>query len=342
MSETSLGIRVRDVLAIARTRDASDVHLEPSQPPIVRVDGVLERLAEHPVEAEELQAISDRVLDARARETLVQSGDVSVGLRAERLGALRAHFYRSDRGLTLALRLLRASVPPLNSLGLPPIVESFCEAAHGLVMFTGPTGCGKSTTMASAVDHINLHRARRIISIEDPIEYRYESRRSLITQREIGRDTCSLSAGIVGALRSDPDVIVVGEMREGGAIEAALNAAETGHLVFATLHTGDAAQTVDRVAGAFSGALGVQVRAQLAQSLVAVVTQRLVARKDGRGRRAIAEILVATEAARNLIRESKTHHLRNVIATGREFGMLTFDQHRAELQARGEVLPGVA
>lgn len=327
-------IRLRDAVQMARLRNASDVHLEAGVPPVLRVDGDLQYVDEAPLHAHEVVEIAQALLEGR---TIGDEGDISVTRWDDDGGATRVHAYRTCSGIVIAMRMLPAGVPSLEALRLPDAVAALAAQERGLAIFAGPTGSGKSTTMAAVVDRINARSAKRIVTIEDPIEYRHCNRRSVITQREIGRDTPSLADALRGALRADPDVIVVGELRDPEAIRGALTAAETGHLVFATVHTGDAPQTVDRLVDAFTGAAAEQVRAQLAGVLIGVVCQRLVRRADGCGRRAAAEIMIATEGVKNLIRDGKSHQLANAIATGRQFGMQSLDQHLRELRHLREI-----
>jgi twitching motility protein PilT len=329
-------IRFRDALHQARSRRASDVHFNAGAVPAARVDGRLEWIGDAEMSVGDMERVAALLAGERERTRLDERGDVSVGWTDAELGSMRVHLFRANGRLSIAVRPIERSVPPLEKLGLPPAVETLAEKTHGLVMFAGPTGSGKSTSMAALVDRINAQSAQRIVTIEDPIEYRYSNRRSIVTQREIGRDTPNLAVALREVLRADPDVIVVGELRDAESIRGALTAAETGHLVFATIHTGDAAQTVERIVDAFEGASAAQVRTQLAGVLLAVICQRLV-RRTGGGRRAAVELLVATDAVRNVIRESRTHQLRNAMLTGREHGMQTFEHHLAELLRSREI-----
>lgn len=317
-----------DAVRFARSKNASDLHVEAGAPASARIDGVLQPIGETPLSGGEVAAFAAELCGKRPMR---DEGDVSVAWSDEELGTLRGHVFRSLTGIAVAVRLFPRSIPALESLDLPESVTTLSERPRGLILIAGPTGSGKSTTMAAMVDRINGREAKRIVTIEDPIEYRHQNRRSFVTQREIGRDTVSLEAALHGVLRCDPDVVVVGELRDGGAVRAALTAAETGHLVVATVHTGDAPQTVDRIVDAFEGAAAAQVRAQLAGVLLGVTCQRLVRRADGKGRRAVVEVMIATEGVRNLIRDGKTHQLANAIATGRQHGMQTMAQHAAEL-----------
>ncbi|HLI97600.1 MAG TPA: PilT/PilU family type 4a pilus ATPase [Candidatus Baltobacteraceae bacterium] len=331
-------VRLSEVLRIARLRNASDVHLGAGFPPVLRVDGALETQQTLLPTREEVDAVAASLLGETAREMLARAGDVTISKHVEDVGRIRVHAYRSANGTSLAIRLLACGVPSLESLHLPPVVASFAERPHGLVIFAGPTGSGKSTALASIVDRINRGQARHVITIEDPIEYEHRSNRSVVSQRELGRDVSTYADAVRGALRSDPDVVLIGEMRDADTMRAALNAAETGHLILTTLHTGDAAETVDRIVGVFDGDKHEQIRMQLAQTLVAVVCMRLLPRASGQGRRCAAEVLVANDAVRNVIRDGKTHQIRNIISTSRQSGMQTLEAHLSELVARREIL----
>ena len=330
-------IRLADVLHIARLRNASDVHLCADFAPVMRVDGALELQPTLMPGVEEIEAITSAMLSKTARAQMDASGDASVTYRDNEVGSIRVHAYRTSRGISLAMRLLSVSVPTLEALHLPAVVMTFADRPAGLILFTGPTGSGKSTALAAMIDYINRTQAKHIITIEDPIEYEHRSNRSIISQRHVGIDVPSFADAIYGALRCDPNVILIGEMRDPSTMHAALTAAETGHLVLATLHTGDAPQTIDRIIGAFSGETQEQIRVQLAQSLIAVVCMRLVPRACGQGRRSAIELLLSNDAVRNLIRDGKTHQLRNIISTSRQTGMQTLEAHLSDLIARREI-----
>ncbi len=337
MTGTLAAIRLAEVLHQARVQNASDLHMHAGFPPIMRVDGRLEAQSGLALSGDELTLLSAAILPESGRAQLEATGDVSVTHRDEEIGCVRVHAYRTSSGIALAMRLLARSVPSLEELHLPEIVSLFAERPTGLLIVAGPTGSGKSTALAAVVGRINRTAAKHIITIEDPIEYAHRADRCTISQRQVGSDVPTFSQAVYGALRCDPDVILVGEMREAATMHAALTAAETGHLVLATLHTGDAPQTVDRIVGAFSGEMQDQVRVQLAQTLIGVVCMRLVPRACGRGRRCAAEVLVANDAVRNVIRDGKTHQLRNVIATSRQSGMQTLESHLNELVGRREI-----
>lgn len=339
LNDSLAQVRILETLHSARTQRASDVHIVSNVTPMLRVNGFLTPLGERIVSLSEADTMVRELLNETQLEHLHRAGDVTCTVEFEEVGLMRLHVSMTSTGPCIAIRMLDREIPNLGSIGLPPVVHSFCTAPHGLVIVAGATGSGKSTTLAALVEHINATAERRIISIEDPIEYRHISRRSLITQREIGRDVESFSTAALAALRGDPDILVVGEMRDQSTIRAVLAAAETGHLVFSTLHTANAAQTIDRIIDAFSEHGQAQVQSQLSQVLVAVIAQRLIPRANGPGRRAIAEVLVATDAVRNLIRDRKTHQLSNAIATGRASGMQSFEQHLTELVHEREIAP---
>ena len=330
-------VRLSEVLRVARLRNASDVHLRAGVAPVFRVDGVLESQHTLVASVDELRSVTASLLDERDREILAEHGDATVTQHVQDVGIVRVHAYRTSQGTCLAIRLLSQAVPSLESLHLPPVVGTFAEKSHGLVVFAGPTGSGKSTTLAAIIDRINRTQARHILTVEDPIEYEHVSDRSIVNQRELRRDVQTYAQALYGALRSDPDVILVGEMRDPHTMHAALTAAETGHLVFSTLHTGDAVQTIDRIVGVFDGEKQEQIRVQLAQTLVAVVCMRLLPRAGVQGRRGAVEVLVATDGVRNLIRDGKTHQIRNIISTSRPSGMQTLEAHLSDLVARREI-----
>lgn len=336
MSDQLASMRLAELLRLARSKNASDVHLTPDLVSILRVDGVLQQSGAVVTSAECERMCAD-LLDQASRQRLQNTGDASVAYRDENLGPFRVHAYRTSAGVAFAIRLLATTVPTLESLHLPAVIASFTARQNGLVLFAGPTGSGKTTALAALVDRINKNESKHVITIEDPIEYEHRSGQSIVTQREVGRDVLSFADALTGALRSDPDVVMVGELRDSATMRAALTAAETGHLVFATLHTADSPQTIDRIIDAFPSEAHVQVRTQLAQTLVAVVCLRLVPRLNGPGRRAAAEILLANDAVRNLIRDNKSHQLRNVIATGRQTGMQTLEAHLSDLVMRREI-----
>ena len=337
MSSVLAAARFEELLRVAHARNASDIHVRPGAPPAFRVDGELHVVDASPLDADETQTLAQSLLDPAAQERLTRAGDATESRNPGGSCNLRVHAYRTANGVSLALRLLPVDIPALETLHLPPAVSAFTEHPQGLVIVTGPTGSGKSTALAAMTDRINRSRAAHILTIEDPIDFVPAQRRCIVTQREVGRDVPSFADAIYGALRSDPDVILLGEMRDTETMHAALTAAETGHLVFATLHTGDTAQAVDRIASAFPASAQDRVRAQIAQTLVGIAGVRLIPRACGSGRRSAAEVLVASDAVRNVIRDGKIHHLRNILSTSRSAGMQTLESALSELVMRGEV-----
>ncbi|HEY8321106.1 MAG TPA: PilT/PilU family type 4a pilus ATPase [Candidatus Baltobacteraceae bacterium] len=336
MNQTPASFRLGEIVALARARGASDIHVASGSVPAARVNGAIERLPTALLDPADVDALVVDLFSDDERHALASRGDVSTGVARPRLGRMRAHAFRSDGDACLALRLLPDAIPPIESLGLPQAVSELTGARHGLILFAGPTGSGKSTTLAAFVDRINERAARTVITIEDPIEYRLHPKRSLVRQRQVGFDVADYEEAVRGALRSDPDVIVIGEMRDAATMRVALAAAETGHLVASSVHTSGAVQTVSRIVDAFPPEHQAAVRTQLSQTLVAIVSQRLVP-KVGGGRRCAAEVLIADDATRAIVRDGKLHQLRNVIATSRADGMMTFEDHLASLVGSGEV-----
>lgn len=331
-------VRVHDLVRAARGRAATDVHFGGTERPALRIDGRLVVVDAAPVDEAAVRAFLAGALSVEQLARLDGRGSADgASVRAADGGPYRVHAYRHAGGVRVAIRLLAERVPSLDQLGLPAVVATFAHKPAGLVLFTGPTGSGKTTALAALVDRINRTAERNVVTVEDPVEYVHVSARSFVTHCEIGRDVRDYAEALRGFLRADPDVIVVGEMRDRATIAAALTAAETGHLVFATLHTNDAAQTVDRIVDAFAADAHAQIRSQLAAVLAGIVALRLIPRHDGAGRCAAAEILVGTDAVRALIREGKTHQLRNTIVTGRAAGMQTLETHLSELVVRGAI-----
>ncbi|MEX2394664.1 MAG: type IV pilus twitching motility protein PilT [Actinomycetota bacterium] len=317
---------------------ASDLHLTTGTQPVIRVHGSLRRLEDYPLlQPAEIRRLIYGILTQRQREKLEseQELDLSYSLPGRARFRLNVYFQRDAIGA--AFRLIPVDIRPLSELGLPPKVADFARLTRGFVLVTGPTGSGKSTTLAAIVDVINRERPEHIMTVEDPIEYLHRHKTAIINQREVGTDTHSFTAALKHVLRQDPDVILVGEMRDLETISTALTAAETGHLVFATLHTQDAPQTIDRIIDVFPPHQQQQVRVQLAASLQGVVTQQLLPTADGMGRTMAVEILVVTPAVRNLIREGKTHMIYSSMQAGGKFGMQTMDQSLADLVKSGKI-----
>ncbi len=331
-------MEIWDFLREGVRQGASDVHLTVGAPPMLRVEGELRPIrGSEPLRAEETAQLVEALLDKERSSGWKGGGESDFSCQSPEGIRFRVQAFQRMGHLALAIRVIPSRVPTPEQLGLSASLTSLMERRQGLFLVTGPTGSGKSTTLACLLQQINEQYARRIITLEDPIEYVYEHRRSLIDQREVGRDTASFSSGLRSALRQDPDVILLGEMRDQETIATAITAAETGHLVLSTLHTSDAPQTVDRMLDAFPAQGQRQIRAQLASALLGVVSQRLLPRADGGGRVAVQEILINTQAVANLIRTEKAHQLRTAMQTGRSIGMQTFRMHLVELLRTGVI-----
>lgn len=329
--------RIEVLLEEVVKKKASDLHLQVGLPPIIRVDGVLMPVAGADVLSDEaVETLIFAILDEDQKQILLKDKEFDFSFAFGDLGRFRVNAFHERGNLAAALRLITNEILTIEQLGLPPIVSKFAEYPRGLVLVTGPTGSGKSTTIAAMLHKINMERSEHIITIEDPIEYTHRSKKSVIVQREVHYDTYSFSAALRSALREDPDVVLIGEMRDLETIASAITIAETGHLVFATLHTNSASQSIDRMIDVFPPHQQAQIRAQLSNILMSVVSQRLIPQIGG-GRIAAAEILVATPAVRNIIREGKTHQLEAVIQTGAEFGMQSMDKTLVNLIHNGTI-----
>jgi len=336
-------LQVEELLTELVERRGSDLHLTTGVPPAVRVDGRILPLADRPVLTPgEVRRMIYAMLTQRQRERFEERHELDTSYSVPGLGRFRVNVFLQRNSLGAVFRYIPASVVPLAELGLPSVLESFAELPRGLVLVTGPTGSGKSTTLASLVDRMNSTRAVHIMTIEDPIEFLHSHKRALVNQREVGEDTSSFAEALRHVLRQDPDIILVGEMRDLETIGAALTAAETGHLVLGTLHTQDAPQSIDRVIDVFPAGQQTQIRVQLASALQAVVTQQLVPLAAGRGRAVAAEVLIATAAVRNLIREGKTHQLYSTMQAGGQYGMQTMDMSLAQLVRQSRVTMAAA
>lgn len=318
-------------------RGGSDLHLLAGSPPHVRVNGELMPLQNlPPLTGEATSQLIGSLLTDEQKTFLQTNKELDFGYQYGQLGRFRVNVYYEKNTLAAALRLIPSKVKTIDELGLPEIFHQFTQFSQGLILVTGPTGEGKSTTLAAVIDEINHTRSEHIITVEDPVEFVYTADKSIISQRELNNDTHSWEAALRAALREDPDVVLVGEMRDLETIASALTVAETGHLVFATLHTATAAQTIDRIIDVFPAHQQQQVRTQLAATLVLVASQRLVS-KNGGGMVAVFELMLANSAIRNLIRESKTHQIDNVIQTSTKEGMMLIETHLARLVQQGVV-----
>lgn len=311
---------------------ASDLHLTAGAPPTVRVAGDLRPLKDAAkLEAASLQRVLYAMLTQQQREVFEENLELDLSFVLPGRARFRVNMYRQREALGAAFRMIPFDIKSLEELGIPPVVSTFAKLPRGFVLVTGPTGSGKSTTLAALIDIANSQRHDHIMTVEDPIEFLHRHRNCLVNQREVGTDTHSFAEALKHVLRQDPDIILVGEMRDLETIQVALTAAETGHLVFATLHTQDAAQTVDRIIDVFPPHQQQQIRQQLAGTLQGIVCQALCKKSDSAGRVAAAEVLVATPAIRNLIREGKTHQIYSAMQAGAQYGMQTLDQSLAEL-----------
>jgi twitching motility protein PilT len=332
------GVSIPELLDIVMERDASDLHLTVGSPPVVRVHGDLVPLTQYPpLTSQAVQAMIYAILPQRKREKLEEDLELDMSYAVPGKSRFRVNVYFQRDSLGAAFRLIPMSIRKATDLGLPSVVEEFARLPRGLVLVTGPTGSGKSTTLAALVDVVNQERACHIMTVEDPIEYLHKHKTSIVNQREVGSDTHGFAQALKHVLRQDPDVILVGEMRDLETIGTAITAAETGHLVFATLHTQDAPQSIDRVIDVFPAHQQQQVRVQLSTTLQGVATQQLLQTADGKGRVVASEVLVATAAVRNLIREGKTHQIYSVMQAGGRFGMQTMDASLAGLVRAGKV-----
>lgn len=311
-------------------------------PPILRVDGVLRPLTTYPVmDNETVQRLVFSTLDEDQQKILIKDKEFDYSFAFGDLGRFRVNAFHEKGNMAAAFRLIPNIIKSVEDLGIPAVVASFAERPNGLVLVTGPTGSGKSTTLAALIDKVNSEKAVHIITIEDPIEFTHQSKRAVVAQREVHYDTYSFAAALRSILREDPDVVLIGEMRDLETIQAAITVAETGHLVFATLHTNSAAQSIDRMIDVFPAHQQPQVRSQLANILVGICSQRLVPAVGG-GRVAVAEIMVANPAVRSIIREGKTHQLDMTIQTGVDQGMQTMDRELAKYVKSGVIAYDVA
>lgn len=329
--------KIEPLLEEVIKKKGSDLHIQVGLPPMIRVDSALSPVSGATALSEEnVEALIFSILDDEQKQILLKDKEYDFSFSFGDLGRFRVNAFHERGNLAAAFRLIPTQIPSIEQLGLPPVINKFAEYPRGLVLVTGPTGSGKSTSLAALINKINFEQSKHIITIEDPIEYTHSSKKSIIVQREVHYDTYSFSAALRSALREDPDVVLLGEMRDLETIASAITIAETGHLVFATLHTNSASQSIDRMIDVFPPHQQAQIRAQLANILMAICSQRLIPLIGG-GRIAAAEILVATPAVRNIIREGKSHQLEAVIQTGAEFGMQSMDRTLVDLIKKGMI-----
>lgn len=318
--------RIDAFLKLGLAQGCSDIHLAVGVPPMLRMNGDLMPIKFRELSDTELESYILEILTAKQKDVLHQGSDLDFSYVAEEGGRFRVNVFRKATGYGAVFRFIPDDVPTLEQLNMPPILTKLCDYHQGMILVTGSTGTGKSTTLAAMIDHLNSTRSLNIISLEDPIEFVHPSKQSQVIQRELGTHVTSFADGVRSAMREDPDVILVGELRDAETISMAMTAAETGHLVLATLHTTNAVKTLDRIIDALPGELREQTKGFLAMSLKAVVTQVLIKTPDGRGRRAILEILVNTRAIAKLITSDQTHQIPSQMQTGRDLGMQLMDR----------------
>ncbi len=322
---------VLELLAFAKKENASDIHISSGEPPMIRIHGDMRKIDAPALQKEDVHKMLYDILNDQQRKTYEEYHELDFAIAIGDSGRFRVNAFMQSRGESIVFRTIPTTIPTLEQLSMPKIVGDLTKKEKGLVLVTGPTGSGKSTTLAAMVDLINREEKCHILTIEDPIEFVHQSKNSLVNQRELGAHTHSFANALRSALREDPDVILVGEMRDLETISLALTAAETGHLVFGTLHTSSAPKTVDRIIDVFPAEQQEQVSTMFSESLQAVITQQLIKKKDGKGRVAALEIMIGTSAVKNLIRENKIAQIPSSIQTGRQYGMQTMDQALVDL-----------
>lgn len=327
--------KLDDLLKICKEKNASDLHLTAGMPPVFRIKKNLIPLKGDLLTPEEIEELIYPIMNDEQKRIFKENWEIDFSFGIAHVGRFRVNVFRQRQTIAAAFRVIPWEIPTFEELGLPPIMNKIVELEKGFVLVTGATGAGKSTTLASVIDKINAIKSVHIITIEDPIEYLFRHKKSIVVQRELGSDTKSFPNALRSVLREDPDVILVGEMRDLETISAAITAAETGHLVFATLHTNTAAQSIDRIIDVFPPHQQQQIRIQLSNNLSAIFSQQLLPRKDGGGLVLATEVLIVTPAVRNLIRENKTYQINTIIQTSRDLGMQTMNQSLKDLFDRG-------
>ena len=330
-------MNIFDLLKIGVELGASDIHVTTQSPVIARTKGKFLKLTDKVLTKEDTEKMTRELAGENNFKTIEQNGECDFSYGLDTGERFRINAYKQKGNYAIAIRTITAIIPEFDTLGLPKVLKGFIEKKKGLVLVTGPTGSGKSTTLASMIDMINENQERHIITLEDPIEYVHNHKKSIVNQREVGQDTKTFNSALRAILRQDPDVILIGEMRDPETISIALTAAETGHLVFSTLHTIGASKTIDRIVDMFPAEQQQQIRTQLSTVCEGVVSQQLIQTIDGRRRVAALEVMVANPAIRNLIRENKTHQIPNIIHTGSKMGMQSMDQELVNLYKQGTI-----
>ncbi|MBS3948918.1 MAG: type IV pilus twitching motility protein PilT [Dethiobacter sp.] len=328
---------ISELMAQVSEKKASDLHISVRVPPIIRLHGELIRLEYPPLMPDDTEAMAKQILSERQWALFTERGEIDFSIGIAGIGRYRVNVYRQRGSVGMALRAISGNIPSLEKLNMPSVLDSFTKRTKGLFLVTGPTGSGKSTTLAAMLDMVNRNRSCHILTLEDPIEYLHSHQKSIVNQREIGADSHSFANALRAALRQDPDVILVGEMRDLETIGIAITAAETGHLVMATLHTINAPQTIDRIIDIFPPHQQQQIKVQLSNSLIGVLSQQLLRLREKEGRIAATELMVVTPAVRNLIREGKTHQIYSAMQTGARFGMQTMDSSLRTLYREGKI-----
>ncbi len=331
-----------DLIKVGISKNASDLHVTVGMPPVFRIDGNLQKYGEGELKPKDTEKLVKSVLKEEQLQELREKGEIDLSFSSLGVGRFRVNVYKQLGNYGMALRIIPLTIPTMEELGVPSVVKELARAPRGLILVTGPTGSGKSTTLASIIDEINRERNCHILTLEDPIEYLHKHNKSIVSQREIGNDSLNFTNALRAALRQDPDVILVGEMRDLETIKIALTAAETGHLVISTLHTLGASKTIDRIIDVFPPYQQQQIRIQLASVIQGILSQQLLQKSEGSGRIAAFEVMVATPAIRNLIREEKVHQINTSIQTGGNYGMETMDNAILHLYNKGLISGEVA
>lgn len=331
----TLKAKIDSILKLAFEKQASDIHLSVGVPPVMRMNGELVRIGENMLMPADTEEMAKAMISSAKWSLFEEKGELDFSYGIPGVSRFRVNAFRQRSCISLAVRIVPRNIPSIDDLQLPSILKSIVEKPHGLILVTGPTGSGKSTTLASMISFMNQNMKRHVITLEDPIEYLHKHQKCIVDQREVGFDTGSFASGLKAALRQDPDVILVGELRDLETIHTAITAAETGHLVLGTLHTSSAASTVDRIIDVFPANQQPQIRLQLASVLVGVISQRLFPTVDKSGRRAVTEILLNNSAVASLIRNEKTYQIPSVIQTSRAQGMQTFESSLSEFVKAG-------